>query len=133
MQTLYEEVAVSEYSVIGKLLESQNIADAPLSTTVTYSKTTPGTFKWECAEVLGTKYLNRFRVVFWDANNKKVFETGLVTSDADNKSLKLSKTQWEKLMNAAQNGVFYWSLATYQTSSPSTGPYYSEFVKGTIR
>lgn len=133
MQTLYEEVAVSEYSVIGKLLESQNIADAPLSTTVTYSKTTPGTFKWECAEVLGTKYLNRFRVVFWDANYKKVFETGLVTSDADNKSLKLSKTQWEKLMNAAQNGVFYWSLATYQTSSPSTGPYYSEFVKGTIR
>ncbi len=133
MQTLYNEVAVSEYSDIGKLLESQNIADSPLGTTVTFSKTTPGTFKWECAEVLGTKYLNRFRVVFWDANYNKLFETGLVTSDADNKSLKLSKTQWDRLINKTQNGVFYWSLATYQTSSPSTGPYYSGFIKGTIQ
>ena len=133
MQTLYEEVTVSEYSSIGKLLESQNIADAPLSTTVSFSKTTPGTLKWECAEVLGTKYPNRFRVVFWDSNYNEVFETGLVTSDAANKSLKLSQTQWKVLVNAAKNGVFYWSLATYQTSSPSTGPYYSEFIKGTIR
>ena len=133
MQMLYKEVAVSKYSAIGTLLESQNIADDPFSSTVTYSKTTPGTFKWECAEVLGTKYRNQFRVVFWDANYNKVFETGLVTSDADNKSLKLSKTQWEKLVKAALNGVFYWSLATYQTSSPSTGPYYSGFIKSTIK
>lgn len=133
MQTLYDEVPVSEYSAIGKLLESQNVVDKPLGTTATFSKATPGTIKWECAAVLGTKYRNQFRVVFWDANYNKVFETGLVTSDADNKSLKLSKTQWEKLVNTARNGVFYWCLATYQTSSPSTGPYYSEFIKGTIK
>lgn len=146
MQTLYECVDESEYSGIGKLLERQNIVDTPIKTTSLFSKTTPGTFKWNCANIkdYGTEngeddkddiysYPNRFRIVFWDDEYNAVFETGLITSEATNKSVTLSATQWKALVNRIGSGDFYWCLATYQTSSPSTGPYYSSFIKGTMQ
>ena len=109
MQTLYENVDKSKYTSIGKMLESQNIVDRPIKTTSTFGKTTPGTFKWICADTEDGEvandtylYLNQSRIVFWDLEYNIIFETEPIISNEDEKSMKLSATQWKALVKESR-------------------------------
>ena len=135
MKELYETIDESLYSQVGEILEKQNCADSPVICSV-FSKNIPADFSWLKAHTTSYvtennfPYSNSCKIVFWDKEYTKLFETTAISSDSASPSITPTATQWNTLVNAVGNDYFYWCLATTQGSAPTTGPYYSSFVKG---
>ena len=66
---------------------------------------------------------NSFRLVFYDDS----FNLLYTTSYTNGTSQSISKSQWDSLFSNAPNAV-YSCIQTRQTSSPTTGPYYSNVI-----
>ena len=144
VQFLYTIVNPEQYPTIGQALCDHSISDITnisQNTNQLYSRTIPGTFYWTLAyRVDSTSYSygdtnftpatsNSIKFVFWDENFNIVYQTGLYSESTSGTAITLTTSQWNTITSAIDGDFFYWCVATYQSSSPTTGPYYSEFHK----
>ena len=144
MQNLYSDTNPDRYTTIGQILNKHNISDiANISqnTSTLYSRSTPGIFYWTSAyrvDDIDYSYgdtnftpatSNSIRFVFWDEDFNIVYQTGLYSESTAGTAISLTASQWNTITSAIDGNFFYWCVATYQSSSPTTGPYYSEFHK----
>ena len=67
---------------------------------------------------------NSFTLVFYNYAYEKICEIYVGNVD----SYKLTSSEWSKICNATKNSkIIYWTVKASQTSSPSTGPYFSNY------
>lgn len=105
---------------IGNILSHYGMSSTNLRiSSGTLSYTTPPTFSWEAGGPASCNY-NSFEIAFY--NSKKAII--LTTEKQSNTTLKLTLEQWNKIWDSDTTSVFVMVIA-YQTSTPSTGPYYS--------
>ena len=117
-------------SAVGQYLEKNKITNwfSPTSTSI-FSKTTPPTLQWTIANTGTNDFPYTNTIAFWDKNYNRITTVGNITGNGIN-GITLTSSQWNALVSAVGNDIFYWGIISTQTSSPSTGPYYTSLQKG---
>lgn len=106
---------------IGRILTQHGMASTNLKiSSDTLSASTPPTFSWEAGGQNSCKF-NEFQLVFYNSNQ---VVTLLTTERQTGTTLTLTSEQWNRILEV-EAIKFYVAVISYQTSSPSTGPYYS--------
>ena len=144
IQDLYSFTNKNLYSTVGEILEKHNISDKANianNTQPLYSRSTPGKFYWTLsnrADGMNCSFgdtnftpatSTSVKFVFWDEDFNIVYQTSLYSQSTAGTAITLTASQWNTITSAIDGDFFYWCVATYQSSSPTTGPYYSEFHK----
>ena len=134
IETLYNSVDKSFYTVIGTLLEEQNIADKPDIRTSIFSRNTPGTFYWTPVDTTDSasgsyQYHNGAVITFFDEDYNIVMESPIHASSSGVYGVTINSALWRVLDLEITGDSFYWCIATSQNDNPATGPYYSTFHK----
>lgn len=115
---------VDEYSLesafaLGKLLTYYKMAASNLSVNVS---PTSITLSWTANGTTSSLQNNRFDLVFFDENNSVILSIDNITSP----SYTLSDVEVNSVHN--NDATFKVMVVSYQTSSPTTGGYYSEVL-----
>lgn len=115
---------VDEYSLesafaLGKLLTYYKMAASNLSVNVS---PTSITLSWTANGTTSSLQNNRFDLVFFDENNSVILSIDNITSP----SYTLSDVEVNTVHN--NDATFKVMVVSYQTSSPTTGGYYSEVL-----
>lgn len=80
------------------------------------------TFTWNAGGPEFCKF-NSFKLIFYDISDSILFETERFTTT----SFTLPVEQWKEIVkNSGRNTIF--SVVSYQTATPATGPYYSPHI-----
>lgn len=107
---------------LGEILSYYRIAAFDLSHSISNSV---ASFSWEKGgPSTNTSYQNnRFSLVFCDANGIEIFRISNISSS----NYTLSSAAWSSILNTNGTTFGYYVIAS-QTTSPTTGPYQSEYI-----
>lgn len=147
LNELYDSTSPSFLSAFGYWLDMCNFTERPLreqngslTTNIFYENTPPKLF-FKMADTDDRYDFNgasspidyKFIVVFRNSNYDIIYQTGYQYRDDAEPEIQLSAEQWATIVNAVTDGICYWGLASYESSTPYTGLYYSRLRKITIQ
>lgn len=130
MDYVYSSLSTSNYRNVGNILGRQNITAKSLktngstSTSYYFSSDTPPTFSWTAASG-STHCTDSYVLQIYDTSMNLIYS---ITISAGTVSHTLSETRWENL-KTNYSGGFYWCVKVTPSSTPATGPYYSQFIR----
>lgn len=110
---------------IGEILSNAGVSSALSSPSNGMKLTTSlPTFTWIKRGGSSLYPNNSFSLVFYNYAYEKICEISV----GNVSSYKLTSSEWSKICNATKNSkIIYWTIKASQTSSPSTGPYFSNY------
>ena len=106
---------------LGQTLSHFKVAAQLNSSVSGLSGSTP-TFSWVKQGGSNNYQNNSFRLAFYDASNNLILRTSTVTGTSQT----LTSQQWNQIKNAGT--TVYCCVETRQTTSPTTGVYYSNLI-----
>ena len=114
----------SQIDNFGKLIQYYKMAPENLALTAGGdAKQNPPTFTWTANGTSSSLQNNRFDLIFFNSNLTQFFYITNITT----MSRTLSVNEWNSVLNLS-GGSYFVDVVGYQTSSPVTGGYASEFV-----
>ena len=127
---MYTKLTTANYRNVGNILGRQNITAKSLktngatSTSYYFSSDTPPTFSWTAASG-STHCSDSYVLQIYDTSMNLIYSISISAGTA---SHTLSDTRWENL-KTNYSGGFYWCIKVSPSSTPTTGPYYSQFIR----
>ncbi len=130
MKYVYSILSNTNYRNVGKILAAQNITAATpktnnsTSSSYYFSSDSAPTFTWTATNG-STQCADNYALQIYDTSMNLIYSISIASGKT---SHTLSATRWQNLKTNYSDG-FYWCVRVTPSSTPTTGPYYSQFIR----